>query len=252
MMLLDVGNSAVKWAVEENGHYTCRGYFLRRNRGFAELADAAWGQLPVPDGVAVANVAGQELQREINDWVAARWQLSPCYLRVDEAAAGVVNAYNDPGRLGVDRWAALVAARHAAPGPVCIIDCGTAITIDALAADGRHLGGIIAPGLKMMRQTLSADTADIGPQPGVQGTGIGVLAQDTVQAVNNGVSYMAAAMIDRVLADMVAELGEQTEMLITGGDAGRILPLLGWQPHHDPDLVLKGIAILVGEEACVM
>jgi type III pantothenate kinase len=251
MMLLDVGNSAVKWAVEENGHYTCRGYFLRRNRGFAEQADAAWGQLPVPDSIAVANVAGPELQREINDWVAACWQLSPCYIRVDEAAAGVVNAYTDPGRLGVDRWAALVAGRQATPGPVCIIDCGTAITIDALAADGRHLGGMIAPGLEMMRQTLTADTSDIGPQPAMQAAGISLLAQDTVQAVNNGVSYMAAAMIDRVLADMVAELGEQTEMLITGGDAGRILPLLGWQPRHDPDLVLKGVAILAREEACV-
>jgi len=111
---------------------------------------------------------------------------------------------------------------------------------------------MIAPGLKMMRQTLSGDTSDIGPQPGVQGTGIGWFAQDTAHAVNIGVSYMAAAMIDRVLADIFAELGEQSEMLITGGDAGRILPLLGWQPHHDPDLVLKGIAILVGEEACVM
>lgn len=251
MMLLDVGNSAVKWAVEENGRYTCRGFFLRRNRGFAELADAAWGQLPVPDRIAVANVAGPGLQREINDWAAARWQLSPCYIRVDEAVAGVVNAYADPGRLGVDRWAALVAGRQATRGPLCIIDCGTAITIDALAASGRHLGGLIAPGLEMMRQSLSAETSDIGPLPGVQGAGIGWLAQDTTQAVNNGISYMAVAMIDRVLADMVTELGEQTEMLITGGDAGRILPLLGWQPRHDPDLVLKGIAILAREEACV-
>ncbi len=251
MMLLDVGNSSVKWAVEEQGGLTCRGYFLRRNRDFGELANAAWGHLPVPDAIAVANVAGPAMQREINDWVAARWQLSPRYIRVGAAAAGVVNAYTDPGKLGVDRWAALVAARHASPGPVCIIDCGTAITIDALAASGRHLGGMIAPGLEMMRQDLSTDTSDIGSRTGAKSTDITLFAQDTAEAVNNGVSYMASAMIDRVVADIVAELGGQTEILITGGDAAHLLPLLGWQPRHDPDLVLKGIAILAAEEACV-
>jgi len=250
MMLLDVGNTSVKWAVEGNGRFVCRGYFLRRNRDFGELANAAWGHLPVPDGVAVANVAGPALQREINDWVAAHWQLSPCYIRVDEAASGVINAYTEPDRLGVDRWAALVAARNATPGPACIIDCGTAITIDALDANGRHQGGIIAPGLDMMKRALLADTSDIGSRPGARCPGVTLLAQGTAEAVNNGVSYMAGAMIDRVVADIVAELGERTEILITGGDASRILPLLGWQPRHDPELVLKGIAILAREEAC--
>lgn len=250
MMLLDVGNTSVKWAVEGNDQFTCRGYFVRRNRDFGAQASAAWGHLPVPDGIAVANVAGPALQHDIDAWVATRWQLSPSYIRVGEAAAGVVNAYTEPGDLGVDRWAALVAARHATPGPACIIDCGTAITIDALDANGQHQGGMIAPGLEMMKQALSMDTSDIGSLPGARAPGMTLLAQGTVEAVNSGVSYMASAMIDRVVADIVAALGERTETLITGGDAERLLPLLGWQPRHDPDLVLKGVAILAREKAC--
>ncbi len=202
MMLLDVGNSSVKWAVEESGRFTCHGYFVRRNRDFGELANAAWGHLPVPKGIAAANVAGPALQREISDWMAAHWQRSPCYIRTSGAAAGVVNAYTDPEKLGADRWAALVAAHHATQGPACIIDCGTAITIDALDADGRHQGGMIAPGIEMMKQALSVDTSDIGSLPGVEAPVTSLLAQGTVEAVNNGVSYMASAMIDRVVADI--------------------------------------------------
>jgi type III pantothenate kinase len=251
MMLLDIGNTSMKWAVENNGQFTCRGHLLRRNRDFAGLANAAWGHLPVPDGIAVANVAGPALEREIDDWVTAHWQLSPCHVRVSVAAAGVVNAYSEPGKLGVDRWAALVAARHATPGPACIIDCGTAITIDALDADGRHLGGMIAPGLEMMKQALAVNTSAIDALPGAGDPDVTLLAKGTEEAINNGVTYMASAMIDRVVADLVAELGEQTETLITGGDAGRLLPLLGWNPRHDPDIVLKGVAILARNNACV-
>lgn len=251
MMLLDVGNSSVNWALEGDGQYACRGYFLRHPGDFDELASSAWGHLPAPDRVAVANVAGAELQREISDWVMARWQLVPCYISTSAAAVGVVNAYAEPGKLGVDRWAALVAARAATAGPVCVIDCGSAITIDALDADGRHRGGLIAPGLRLMQQALSANTSDIGGLADADVMDCSLFATGTTEAVNNGVCYMASAMIDRVTADVVAELGERTVTLITGGDAARLLPLLAWQPRHEPDLVLMGVAILAREEQCV-
>jgi type III pantothenate kinase len=119
-----------------------------------------------------------------------------------------------------------------------------------VAASGAHRGGLIVPGIEIMKRSLLKDTSDIRFNRIADSQPIALLARGTADAVNSGAVYLASAMIDRVMSDIVAECGENIEFLITGGDAGRILPLLGRQPNHDPDLVLKGVAILARETPC--
>jgi type III pantothenate kinase len=251
-MLLDVGNSAVKWATENNGALEAGGRFYYRDAGFTRAAERAWQGLPAPALLAVASVAGGDVESEISEWCGKVWGMTPCYIRASKQAAGVTNAYRQPEVLGADRWAAIVAARHVTEMPVCVIDCGTAITLDVVDADGVHQGGLIAPGLDMMRRSLVMETAAIGTLPGEAGGMPSLLSGNTTDGVNNGVMRMAGALIDRVIEDAAESYGRSLEAVITGGDAGRVIPLLRRSPRYDRDLVLKGIAILARETLCGM
>ena len=250
MIVFDVGNSSVKWATENNGVLEGVGQFYYRDEGFTRSANRAWEGLPAPRILAVANVAGAGMEHEISEWAGKIWDTVPYYVRATDQAAGVTNAYREPGSLGVDRWAAIVAAHHRTENPVCVIDCGTAITLDVVDADGKHLGGLIAPGLAMMRRSLVQETAAIGPMPdGADGLQ-SLFSRNTIEGVNSGVMHMAGALIDRVTGEAAVGYGCNLEAVITGGDAEKLLPLLLRTPRYDRHLVLKGIAILAREMLC--
>ena len=155
------------------------------------------------------------------------------------------NAYPDPASLGIDRWAALIAAHHGYPGAVCVVDCGTAVTLDMVTAAGEHRGGLILPGIEMLQQMLLRNTAGLR----LSGKPLTAmpLANNTTAGIYGGAVYMLVAAIDRSIADMRAEQGINIDIVMTGGDAGRVLSLLHSAAHHDPDLVLRGIALLAGE-----
>ena len=250
MILLDVGNSSVKWATDKNGVLEGGGRFDYRDEGFSRSASRAWAGLPAPRVLAVANVAGAGMEREISEWVDRVWKMTPCYIRVSNQAAGVTNAYREPDTLGVDRWAAIVAAHHETETPVCVIDCGSAITLDVVDAAGNHQGGLIAPGLAMMRRSLVRETAAIGPMPDGADGPQSLFSRNTAEGVNSGVMHMAGALIDRVIGEAAAGYGRNLEAVITGGDARTLLPLLRRTPRYDRYLVLKGIAILAREMLC--
>jgi type III pantothenate kinase len=243
-LLLDVGNTAVKWACLENGRQGMSGYFVHRAGSIEVLANAAWSGLPAADEVLVANVAGRDIEAELSEWFAVHWEVKPVFLRSVARACGVTNAYRDPESLGIDRWAAVVAAHHDYPGNVCVVDCGTAITLDMVTANGEHRGGLILPGIEIMQQMLSQNTALLrlsGKQQAAT-----PLADGTAAGIYSGAVYMVVAAIDRCVTDMCAELGGSIDIIVTGGDAGRVLSLLQGDTHHVADLVLRGIATLAG------
>lgn len=243
ILLLDAGNSRLKWALLRNGHFEHGGVLDQTVEAIKELANAAWGHLDAPEAVVVANVAGEPLRRALNAWVKRRWKLTPDYITADVERFGIRNAYSEPARLGVDRWLALLAAREMFPGPLCVIDCGTALTVDVLAQDDRHLGGLIIPGMQLMRDALTARTEGIRARiDEATHEQVTLLGTDTGSAVAGGTLYAEVAFIDRIMADLRAELGPKLRCVITGGDAERLQPLLGCRAHYEADLVLLGLA----------
>ncbi|MGA7800138.1 MAG: type III pantothenate kinase [Gammaproteobacteria bacterium] len=253
ILLIDAGNTSLKWAVLDADTLQAGGCLMHAGQDVREIATRAWSELPAPERVLIGNVGGDRLARSLRAWMKRSWRLIPEFVLAGESAGGVANGYQQPERLGIDRWAAMVAARRHTEGPACVVDCGTAITIDVLGADGAHLGGLITPGLGLMRRSLVEATRGISDDddaPLVQDGQVCLLGRDTRGAVAGGALYAAVALIDRVLADMRAEAGDHIAALVTGGDAPTVLPLLAGPVRHQPDLVLEGLAILARETSC--
>jgi type III pantothenate kinase len=209
-----------------------------REREPAAVLAETWDRLHAPDRVLVACVAGERWRAALAQFVRARWAVEVEFAQALPEQLGVRSGYRDPSSLGVDRWAALVAVRALTAGSACVIDCGTAVTVDALAADGRHLGGVIFPGLSLLRESLARGTDAIGAAPGDDGS---VLARTTADAVAAGTLYGLAGAIGRLIAEQEAATGVMT-VFVTGGDAERLRPLLKRDTRLVPDLVLQGLA----------
>jgi type III pantothenate kinase len=244
-LLVDMGNTSIKWALASGQQLVPGGRFVHRDSDPLPWMDQAWGRLAAPERILVTNVAGAALAERLTAWAMHAWQRQPQFLRAARQAAGVTSAYVQPGQLGADRWAAMIAAWHAAGTAVCVVDCGSAITLDLIDAAGRHRGGQILAGVSMMRQALATQTADLALTPDNQAPVL--LATSTADAIRSGSLYAAAAAIERIVTDMATTTGLQPAVVTTGGDAARLDPLFGFAASHDADLVLKGIAILAGD-----
>jgi type III pantothenate kinase len=244
MLLADIGNTRVKWASVKDEELSGHGAVEHATVGLAQALEEAWGRLRKPSRLVVANVAGATAAGVLTGWALGRWGLTPELVVARDAAAGVRNAYPEPERLGADRWAALVGARALCQGAACVVDCGSAVTADALSAEGEHLGGLILPGLALMRRSLIEGTAGVRP---VGDADVALLARNTAGAVAAGTLYALVAAVDRIGADLSAELGGRVETILTGGDAARLLPLLARRWTYAPDLVLRGLAVLAGD-----
>ena len=247
MLLVDIGNSRVKWSQFDGKQLSGFGDMLRVGREFKDVAKAAWAEMEPPERVLITNVAGASIKRSANLWIRRRWKVAPEFIEASAEAVGVTSAYESPKQLGPDRWVSLLAARDEVKGPVVVVDCGTAITIDALNAQGEHLGGLIVPGLDLMARSL-IDRAPGIDEPSPDNPGhVALFARDTDSAVTGGALYAAVAILDRAVNDVVAELGPKVCTLLTGGDAERVGPLLAREPIYEPHLVLKGTALLAAQ-----
>lgn len=238
-LFLDIGNSRVKWGAWDGERWQAEGSI---DSDAAESVDWLAG-LPKPDAIAIAAVGREAGAQAISAACERVFGVTPRRLRAEAQTAGVRCAYADPARLGVDRWLALIAAFHRARGAAIVFDCGTAITVDAVAADGEHLGGLIVPGITLMRRSLYGSTAGIPDE----GDGdVGLLARDTRSAVSGGTLYAAVAFMQHVAGELRANLGE-ARCYLTGGDAGRLQPLLSADFEWQPRLVLEGMVTMMKE-----
>jgi type III pantothenate kinase len=247
ILLIDIGNSRIKWASLSKGKLHPGDDIQRPEepRALVSCAENHWKHLKKPSAVVVSNVAGPAFAAALNDWAISQWQVPVHFVIAEKSAFGIINAYTVPERFGPDRWAALIAARRRYDGAVCVVDAGTAVTIDVLGDNGAHQGGLIIPGLNMMRRALLDRTQDIlaATIEPVRG-GITLLARDTRDGVDGGTLYTLVAVIDRVVTDVGAELGSEPTCVITGGDAAALLPLLAGEYHYAPELVLEGLAVI--------
>ena len=245
-LLVDVGNSRLKWARAGTELWETAAAPLGDEVEDAML-DRLWMAMPAPQRVVVASVNDDWTSRVLDSWLWERWSIRAHIVRPQRELLGVRNHYHDPATLGADRWVALIAAHHLTTGAVCVIDCGTAVTIDALSADGDFLGGIIMPGLHLLRTSLVQGTKSIRTSDGNTAT---CLARSTADAVAAGTLFGLAGAVERVLTEHRQALGSEMSTLITGADASVILSRLraGGPVAEMPDLVLRGLA-LIAEKA---
>lgn len=244
-LLVDVGNSRIKWGTEAIGVCSPLGNEPRPPQHTEALLDRCWASLPTPDRVLVSNVAGAGVAKVIAEWVKHRWERDVTVVMPPRVGWGVTNGYTDHRRLGADRWAKLVAVRRHLDGNAFIVDFGTAVTMDVLDHSGLHHGGLILPGLQAMRKSLASSTQGVKVQDGTMAKGrYGLLARDTVGAVMGGTTYAMVATVERVAADVEAAMDSSVRRIVTGGDAPKLLPLLASDFEYVPNLVLNGLAIM--------
>lgn len=240
---MDVGNSRIKWGVLDEGAIRRTGHISRQRIGEQGLA-ALTARLPRRvDTVLVSNVAGTSFATRLSGVVGLHCDVDVHFARSEREACGVVNSYRQPRRLGVDRWVAMIGARAEFTAPCLVVDAGTAVTLDALDADGRHLGGQIIPGVRLMASSLASQTSDI-PEVQRRAAGGGTMdmfANTTAAAVGQGALNAVAGAIERAQR-VFRERGGDPAVVLTGGDASRILRSLDDAAHHRPHLVLHGLA----------
>jgi type III pantothenate kinase len=237
-LLVDIGNSRLKWAVSAQGGLTAGAAVPNHLLSEQHLAEV-WKPLPSPDRLAISCVSARRFVGLIRSTANKLWPgIAIIEAKSTPQAFGVKNAYDQPEKLGVDRWLALLAAHRYSPLPVCIVDCGTAITVDLLDEHGLHLGGLICPGLTLMKKSLSAGTEALGYDDAVFAVGP---ANHTEAAIYSGVLSAAAGLIEHVFSAQP----EHCRLLLTGGDAKLIAGQLDYDCRIDADLVLRGLSLLL-------
>lgn len=241
-LLLDIGNTNLKWAWLRDGRLGEISSISHRMQNIDELATGEWSSLTTPDAIYIASVAGSALDAGLAVWIRQRWGLEPRFIRSGAEACGVINSYPRPERLGVDRWLSMIALYTRLPGQTCVVDCGTAVTIDVIDASGRHLGGLILPGFGLMRRALAEYTAI--PFEGTVGS-CGLLATDTESAIASGGVNAVAALVGRIGHELSDKVNGRMELVLTGGDAEILQHALEMPSRIEKDLVMQGIAALI-------
>lgn len=233
-LLIDMGNSRLKWAMTTAGQIM-PGLPLANEQINRQALVALWKGIYRPRRVAISCVGSTEALELVQTIAHELWlDIDIILVKPQAQAFGVTNAYRHPEKLGVDRWLCLVAVWQQYQSPACIVDCGTAMTVDLINADGKHQGGLICPGLALMKKSLGQATEALP----ISETKYPVaLANDTEAAIYSGVLMAATGVIEQVMSSQPAD----TRLILTGGDAGLIAEQLDYAITLDPDLVLRGL-----------
>jgi len=237
-LLVDLGNSRLKWAQHEAGRWHTDAALLE-TADMAPLLDRVWDGMPAPRQVVVCSVSQPQRLQTLEQWVRARWLLTPLIVRSRTEQLGVKNRYREPEQLGADRWAALIGARGLTSSAACVVDCGTAVTVDALSAEGEFLGGVIFPGLQLLRDGLARGTVGIRITDGSE---VDCLARSTADGVAAGTLFGLVGAVERLIHEYRRTLGDSMQVLLTGGDGPRLAPRMSAAFTPVPDLVLRGLA----------
>ena len=241
--MLDVGNTRLKWGVLEDDRIHRTGHIAMRKireEGLGVLTS----RLPRSvEAVHVSNVAGATFATRLSGVIGMHCGCDVHFAKSVRAACGIRSGYRHPRRLGVDRWVAMIGAWAELESACVVVDAGTAVTIDAIDDEGQHLGGQIFPGVRLMFEALTASTSDI-PAVGRQATvssGLEMFGDTTGKAVQNGAWNAVTGAVDRAITTLRSNAYDPA-VVLTGGDASRMLTALGTEPLHRPHLVLQGLA----------
>lgn len=235
-LAIDAGNTRVKWAMGQPGHWQASGA-LDTIAAYS-LADA----LPaLPEGARAVFccVAGEATERAILQ-ACARRGLPTQRVGAVAAQLGVTNTYLEPTQLGADRWVALVAAHQGRATNQLVVNAGTALTVDALTADGRFLGGVITAGMQLMRGALVGGTANLRPAGGQ----ITAFPRCTDDAIATGTALAAGGVVDRMAHNMADQGLPIARVVLSGGGAEELAAHISHPLERRPHLVLDGLGLI--------
>ena len=236
IFVFDAGNTRIKWGVHDGRAYVASGAI--------ETASAARLDTVLPAGAraqrAIAsNVAGADVRSHLEALCVARGAKLEVIGSAPEEL-GVKNGYRDPAQLGSDRWAALIAAHRVGPGHKLVVNAGTALTIDALTADGRFLGGVIVPGPALMRRSLDRGTAGLRLTEGA----FADFPASTPDAITTGSIQACAGAIERMRDAMAGVDCTPSQIVLSGGAAMELAGHLPIAATIRENLVLDGLLLI--------
>lgn len=248
LLLVDAGNTRIKWALMESallgrsalGHWAVFGSV--RKEDYCQLADSLKG-IDI-SRVLVSNVAGAAMKEQLEHMILRAAGLKPVPLHwfsSEPELAGIRNGYRNPAQLGSDRFASMIGAHALYPDQALIVaTCGTATTVDAITADGRFIGGMILPGLGLMAASLAQNTAQL-PQVLPDALRFQRFADNTSDAIVAGCISAQVGAIEAAVAEHAQALGTPVQCVLSGGAAPFIAPQLSVTAACVDNLVLIGL-----------
>ena len=236
-LLIDAGNSRVKWALDRPGVWKTAA--SPRTEFAQSLKDSIEAGSTIKS-ITISSTRNQTYNQQLTAVLSELFEVEPFFIESKRRDFGVINRYEPVSSLGVDRWASLIAARSLGTSPAIVIDCGTAVTVDALSAEGMFEGGVIFPGISLATHSLDqADNLSIASTVSPS-----VFSLSTEQAMYSGVLYSIAAGIDGIVMQMRKSLGYSVNVYLCGGDANSLVDLLEHSVIREPELVLMGLKII--------
>ncbi len=252
-LALDVGNTRLKWA-----HYAAPvvgSPVLAHGAVFLEnidkLADDEWLGLPTPSHILGCVVAGDAVKRRVEEQME-HWDVLPRWVVSSAQEAGVTNGYDHPTRLGADRWVAMIGARHRLLGrgirkPCVVVMVGTAVTVEAIDAAGKFLGGIILPGHGIMLRALESGTAGLHVPTGE----VKDFPTNTSDALTSGGTFAIAGAVQRMVENTTRHCGEAPECIMTGGAGWKMAPSMSVKVELVESLIFDGLLEIAAQRFAV-
>lgn len=241
-LLIDLGNSCCKFAIEKKGQI--EKFESQKYGPFGKLYTVKSLSSPFNEAKAViiSSVLSTEMNAQIKDTLTEDGFGNVYFLDPMENSFGVSLAYADPSTLGVDRVAALIGAKEKYSGSSCIVDVGTAVTIDALDAKGTHQGGVIFPGVAAMSKSLLSATKIVTEHTAE--VDFNVLSNTTENAIHSGCMSALVGGIEYVVNKMASNYDAFDQVILTGGDAKLVETYLSRAVIIDCMLVLDGLTVV--------
>ena len=242
-LAVDVGNTRLKWA--QYASPAPGAVLLAHGAVFLEtiddLSETDWKPLRPPGSMLGCIVAGDGVKRRVEEQLEM-WDIDPRWVVPSKHAGGVSNGYEHPGRLGSDRFVALIGARHrvlaaGAPRPALVVMVGTAVTVDALDAEGRFLGGCIIPGFGLMLRALEMGTAGLRAPTGE----VVDFPTNTSDALMSGGAHAIAGAIERMCRNLHQRSGVAPALLMTGGAAVKLAQITDLPFDMVDTLIFEGL-----------
>jgi type III pantothenate kinase len=248
LLALDIGNTRLKWALYDTPCVGAR--LLAHGAQFLEnidkLADGDWAEFAQPRWVLGCVVAGDAVRRRVEQQLDI-WDVHPQWVVSSLQEGGMTNGYDHPGRLGADRWVAMIGARQRVlamgePKPCVVVMVGTAVTVEAIDADGQFLGGIILPGHGIMLRALESGTAGLHVPTGE----VCDFPRNTSDALTTGGTFAIAGAVQRMVDNLRQHTGQEPVCIMTGGAGWKMAPSMSNKVELAESLIFDGLLEIAG------